>query len=95
MEGDTVGHPVETRNLLAFLVVSGIAARYQHDSNGTARILDELPVAQIALSHPFEQVYQVGLDAQHHHSGSPIRTLYSMTMGSPPTLMRPRKMKPL
>jgi hypothetical protein len=28
-------------------------------------------------------------------SGSPMRTLYSMTIGSPFTLIRPKKIKPL
>ena len=69
MEEIAALHLVESSDRVTLLVVARVTSRDEHHAHGTARVKLDSAFAQVALGHPFKEVYDVTLQSQHHTLG--------------------------
>ena len=69
MEDNAALYLVDARDGVAFLVSLRIAAGDKHDADGCTLVKLYLVLIEVALSHTFEQVDDVALQAQHDGLG--------------------------
>ena len=65
MENDGAFDLVNARNLVALLIGFRITATDQHDADGGSFVESDGMLVEVTLCHPFEEVDDVCLQAQH------------------------------